>query len=141
MRTAGLSVHDALLLRGDFTEESGWRAARELIVMNGPRPTAIFAANDAMAVGALLALHEAKVDVPGEMSIIGFDDIPIARYVTPALTTVRVAIDMLGARAAALLFRALADPIMGGTAHREVIPAELIVRHSCGPPPTPPRPR
>src|SRR4029078_1888802 len=94
-----------------------------------------FAANDAMAIGALLALHEAGIDVPGEMSVVGFDDIPIARYVSPALTTVRVAIDVLGARAAALLFRALADPVGVGGAHREVVPVELIVRHSCGPPP------
>ena len=135
MRAAGLTVRDPLVLPGDFTEEGGWRAARELLALRGPQPTAIFAANDAMAVGALLALHEARVDVPGEISIIGFDDIPIARYVTPALTTVRVAIDVLGARAASLLFRALADPVMSGDAHREVIPAELIVRHSCGPPP------
>ena len=135
MRAAGLTVRDALVVPGDFTEEGGWRAARELLALRGPQPTAIFAANDAMAVGALLALHEARVDVPGEISIIGFDDIPIARYVTPALTTVRVAIDVLGARAASLLFRVLADPVMGGDAHREVIPAALIVRHSCGPPP------
>ena len=135
MRTAKLTVRDTLVVHGDFTEEGGWRAARELLATGGPQPTAIFAANDAMAVGALLALHEAKVDVPGEMSIVGFDDIPIVRYVTPALTTVRVAIDVLGARAAALLFRALADPVGVGSAHREVIPAELVVRHSCGPPP------
>ena len=135
MRAAGLTVRTAHVVHGDFTEESGWRAARELIAMRGPQPTAIFAANDAMAVGALLALREARVDVPGQISVIGFDDIPIARYVTPALTTVRVAIDALGTRAAALLFRALADPLMRGTGHREVIPAELIIRHSCGPPP------
>ena len=135
MRTAGCPVRDAFVVHGDFTEEGGWRAARDLVARTNLRPTAIFAANDAMAVGALLALHEADVDVPGEVSVIGFDDIPIARYVTPTLTTVRVAIDVLGARAAALLFRALADPVMRGDAHREVIPAELIVRHSCGPPP------
>jgi LacI family transcriptional regulator len=135
MRTAGLAVRDTFVVHGDFTEESGWRAARELLAIHGPKPTAIFAANDAMAVGALLALHEASVDIPGDVSIVGFDDIPIARYVTPMLTTVRVAIDLLGARAASLLFRALADPIMSGGAHREVIPAELIVRHSSGPPP------
>ena len=135
MRTAELTVREAFVMHGDFTEEGGWRAARELLAQRGPRPTAIFAANDAMAVGALLALHEAGVDVPGEVSIVGFDDIPIARYVTPALTTVRVAIDVLGARAASLLFRALADPIMSGDAHRVVIPAELIVRQSSGPPP------
>jgi LacI family transcriptional regulator len=135
MRTAGLKVRDTFVVHGDFTEESGWRAARELLAIRSPQPTAIFAANDAMAVGALLALHEASVDVPGEVSIVGFDDIPIARYVTPALTTVRVAIDVLGSRAASLLFRALADPIMSTGAHREIIPAELVVRHSSGPPP------
>lgn len=88
-----------------------------------------------MAVGALLALHEAAVDVPRDMSVVGFDDIRIARYVTPPLTTVRVAIDVLGARAAALLFRALATPLANGDACCEVVPAELVVRHSCGPPP------
>jgi LacI family transcriptional regulator len=135
MRAAGLTVDESFVLRGDFTEQGGWQAARELIASDGPRPTALFAANDAMAVGALLALHEAGVDVPGDISVVGFDDIPIARYVTPSLTTVRVAIDVLGTRAAALLIRALADSMMRGNGHREVIPAELIVRYSCGPPP------
>jgi LacI family transcriptional regulator len=140
MRAAGLAIPESHVMHGDFTEEGGWRAAREFIARRDPRITAIFAANDAMAVGAMLALHEAGIDVPGEMSVVGFDDIPIARYVTPALTTVRVAIDMLGARAASLLFRALADPVMSGDAHREVIPAELVVRQSSGPPPPPPSP-
>ena len=135
MRAAGLTVHESLVLRGDFTEQGGWLAARALIASDGPRPTALFAANDAMAVGALLALHESGIDVPGGISVVGFDDIPIARYVTPSLTTVRVAIDVLGARAAALLFRALTDPMMQGNGHREVIPANLIIRQSCGPPP------
>ena len=135
MRATGLTVHESLVLRGDFTEQGGWLAARALIASDGPRPTALFAANDAMAVGALLALHESGIDVPGDISVVGFDDIPIARYVTPSLTTVRVAIDVLGARAAALLFRALTDPMMQGNGHREVIPAELIIRQSCGPPP------
>ncbi|CAN5555871.1 LacI family DNA-binding transcriptional regulator [soil metagenome] len=135
MRAARLDVHDRFVVRGDFTEQGGWKAMRELLAQRGDRPTALFAANDAMAVGALLALHEAGVDIPREMSVVGFDDIPIARYVTPSLTTVRVAIDVLGARAAALLFRALADPLADHVAYREVVPAELVVRHSCGPPP------
>ena len=134
MRATGLTVRDELVVHGDFTEDGGWRAARELLTMRRPSPTALFAANDAMAVGALLALHEAGVDIPRDMSVVGFDDIPIARYVTPSLTTVRVAIDVLGARAAALLVRALSEPMQRGDAHREIIPAELIVRHSCGPP-------
>ncbi|MEP6732424.1 MAG: LacI family DNA-binding transcriptional regulator [bacterium] len=141
MRSAGLTVRSEHIVHGDFTEEGGWRAARELVSHAGPRPTALFAANDAMAVGALLALREAGVDVPGEISVVGFDDIPIARYVTPGLTTVRVAIDVLGARAAALLFQTLADPIALREKRREIVPVELVVRHSCGPPPTPGRRR
>ncbi|MEP6620227.1 MAG: LacI family DNA-binding transcriptional regulator [bacterium] len=136
MRSAGLTVQPEFVLPGDFTEDGGWKAARALMAGAGKRPTALFAANDAMAVGALLAFHEANIDVPGDMSIVGFDDIPIARYVTPSLTTVRVAIDVLGGRAAALLFRALADPVNWNETLKEVVPAELIVRHSCGPPRT-----
>ena len=141
MRALHLQVNETFVLRGDFTEEGGWRAARELLVMRGTPPTAIVAANDAMAVGALLALREARVEVPAEMSVVGFDDIPIARYVTPALTTIRVAIDELGARAAALLFRALFDPGSLREPHREVVPAELVIRQSCRHPPQHPRPR
>ena len=137
MRSAGLPVSQERVLPGDFTEEGGWKAVRELMARASARPTALVAANDAMAVGALLALHEANVGIPHDISVVGFDDIPIARYVTPSLTTVHVAIDVLGARAASLLFRALADPASRVGTHREVIPAELIVRHSCGPPPSP----
>jgi LacI family transcriptional regulator len=136
MRHAGLTIRDEHLAHGDFTEEGGWSAARALVAQRRPRPTALFAANDAMAVGALLALREADIDVPGDISVVGFDDIPIARYVIPGLTTMRVAIDELGARAAALLFRALTDPITIREPRREVVPAELVVRHSCGPPPS-----
>ena len=141
MRAIHLRVDESFVLRGDFTEEGGWRAARELLATRGTRPTAIVAANDAMAVGALLALREARVEVPAEMSVVGFDDIPITRYVSPALTTVRVAIDELGARAAALLFRALSHPGSLQEPHREVVPAELVIRQSCRHPPQPPLPR
>ncbi len=139
MRAAGLRVEEALVARGEFTEESGWRATRALLSEPGVRPTALFAANDASAIGACAALRELGVSVPDEMSVVGFDDTPIARYVTPPLTTVRVAIDMLGRRAATLLLRALdgqpRPPSEG--ARREIVPAELVVRQSCGPPPIP----
>jgi LacI family transcriptional regulator len=139
MRAAGLPVDDALVARGEFTEESGWRAAHAIVSQPGERPTAIFAANDASAVGALAALREAGVSVPEEMAVVGFDDIPIARYATPPLTTVRVAIDVLGARAATLLLRAITGPARRPSrgARREIVPAELVVRASCGPPPPP----
>lgn len=118
----------ALELAGDFTEESGREAAMRIARLT-PRPTAIFAANDAMAIGALSALAELGVDVPGAMSVAGFDDIPIARYVAPPLTTIRVDIAELGRRAFALLLGALEQPLRKGRQH-ECIATSLVIRHS-----------
>ena len=84
-----------LLLPGDFTEESGWRAGSEIATL-AERPTAVFAGNDMMAIGCLAALAEAGVKVPQDIALAGFDDIPIARYVTPPLSTMRVRIAELG---------------------------------------------
>ncbi len=92
----------ALVLPGDFSEASGQRAA-EAVLSAGHRPDGVFAANDMMALGCLFALLHAGVDVPGEIAVAGFDDIPLARYVRPALTTMRVDIAELGADAMRLL--------------------------------------
>ena len=118
-----------LELDGDFTEESGRIAAQKILRMS-PRPTAIFAANDSMAVGALAALAEASVPVPAEMSVAGFDDIPIARYVAPPLTTIRVDIADLGRRAFGLLFEAIQQP-SDPAPRRDCIATTLVVRGSC----------
>jgi LacI family transcriptional regulator len=118
-----------LELDGDFTEESGRMAAQKILRMS-PRPTAIFAANDSMAVGALAALAEASVPVPAEMSVAGFDDIPIARYVAPPLTTIRVDIADLGRRAFGLLFEAIQQP-SDPAPRRDCIATTLVVRGSC----------
>ena len=113
---------------GDFTEESGYEAAK-LIVKQKPRPTAIFAANDSMAIGALSALTDLGVDVPRRMSVAGFDDIPIARYVAPPLTTIRVDIAELGRRAFALLFEALGNSSQKER-RRECVATSLVIRKS-----------
>ncbi|MEU4159948.1 LacI family DNA-binding transcriptional regulator [Actinoplanes sp. NPDC026670] len=81
---ANAAVPDALT--GDWTSRSGYELGRELA--RDPEVTAIFAANDEMAIGALRSLHEAGRQVPGDVSVAGFDDIPIAAYVWPSLTTV-----------------------------------------------------
>jgi LacI family transcriptional regulator len=130
----GLPVKSArgLEFSGDFTEESGHAAARAILSAS-PRPTAIFAANDSMAVGALAALAEAGVAVPDEMSVAGFDDIPIARYVTPPLTTIRVDIADLGRRAFGLLLEAIERPSIPPARRRDCIATTLIVRKSCSP--------
>jgi LacI family transcriptional regulator len=127
-----------LELAGDFTEESGHAAARAALTLK-PRPTALFAANDSMAVGALAALAEAGVEVPREMSVTGFDDIPIARYVAPPLTTIRVDIADLGRRAFALLLDAIRQPAAPAAssataARRDCLATNLVVRRSsCSP--------
>jgi LacI family transcriptional regulator len=119
-----------LEVEGDFTELSGYRAAPRLLKLD-PRPTAIFAANDSMAIGALSALREAGVKVPQAMAVSGFDDIPIARYVSPPLTSVHVPIRGLGARAMERLMERMVDGREDEGA-RQVLPTRLVVRESCG---------
>lgn len=136
---AGLASGPALEDTGDFTESSGYDAVARFLRLD-ERPTAIFAANDSMAIGAISALREAGVAVPGEMAVVGFDDIPIARYVTPPLTSVHVPIAALGARATALLLQALERPPIGPR-RRETLPTNLVVRESCGGPDPPGRAR
>lgn len=126
------------LLPGDFSEDAGYAAGRRLLAA-AVRPTAVFAANDAMAIGVLCALREGGVRVPEDIALAGFDDIPVARYVLPALTTVHVAIDELGRRA----FERLLAALRGETTalgERERFPASVVVRESCGARPARPTP-
>lgn len=132
LREARIEYDPSLNVRGDFTEDGGWRGARALLAL-APPPSVIFAANDAMAVGVLSALREADVNVPAEMAVVGFDDIPVARFLNPPLTSVRVGIAELGERAAALVLAALAERSPPGHASRRaVLSAEVVIRDSCG---------
>jgi LacI family transcriptional regulator len=131
----GTSTED-LELEGDFSEESGDRAGREILSMN-PRPDAVFAANDAMAIGLLHAFQKAGVKVPEEVAVTGFDDIPIARFLTPPLTTVGVAIADLGACAIERLLEVMKRGDAREGQH-EVLPTTLVVRGSCGGASSPP---
>lgn len=115
-------------LHGDFSEAAGYRAARAMLKLE-PRPTAVFAANDAMAIGALSALREEGVVVPHDVAVAGFDDIPIARYVSPPLSSVHVPIAQLGERAMELLLGAIAEP-GEGDGRRVVLPTTLVIRKS-----------
>jgi LacI family transcriptional regulator len=113
----------------DFTREGGARATAELLDAV-PGLTAVVALNDSMAVGALSVLRERGRRVPAEVSVVGFDDMPIAADVTPALTTVRLPLAELGARAMTLAL----DPA-GDRDRVETLPAELVHRDSLGPAP------
>lgn len=123
-------IEPPLEIPGDFSEESGFRAGQHLLTLE-PRPDAVFAANDSMAIGCLFALREAGVEVPGDVALAGFDDIPIARYVTPPLSSVHVPIAELGTRAMERLLHAVEQK----NAHQrrqETVLTTLVVRGSCG---------
>ena len=130
LREAGIRAARDWEVPGDFGEASGFAGAATLLECSS-RPTAIFAANDAMAIGALSALREADVAVPGDVAVAGFDDIPTARYAHPPLSTVRVDISALGERGT----RRLLDAVANGGRHqkrRETLPVTLVIRESCG---------
>jgi LacI family transcriptional regulator len=127
---AGCALDEPLEVSGNFTESSGYAGALQLLAL-AERPTAIFAANDSMAIGALSALRARGLAVPEDMAVAGFDDIPIAAYLTPALTSVRVHISELGVRACQRLIDAMHSE-NGHAPHNEVIQTEVIPRQSCG---------
>jgi LacI family transcriptional regulator len=125
-----LPVEDDLIVEGDFAEASGMAAARRLLSLS---VTAIFAASDVMAVGALKVLREADARVPQDVALVGFDDVPLAAAVEPALTTVRQPIEQMGSMSADLLLNLLENPPdEQAPAHRIILPGKLVVRGSCG---------
>ncbi|GJM43774.1 MAG: LacI family transcriptional regulator [Gemmatimonadota bacterium] len=126
----GITPDPAWELHGNFTEASGYEAG--LVFPRGRKdPTAVFAANDSMAIGLVSGLLASGRNVPDDVAVIGFDDIALARYVTPPLTTVRVDAHELGMRATTLLTDSLTTTNELPAAH-EVLPARLTVRQSCG---------
>jgi LacI family transcriptional regulator len=130
LRSLELEASSVLEIEGDFSEDSGYRAGRSLLKLQ-PRPTAVFAANDSMAIGCLFALREAGMRVPDDVALAGFDDIPIARYLTPSLSSVHVPIAELGMRAMDRLLHAV-DTKNGQERCQETVPTTLVVRGSCG---------
>jgi LacI family transcriptional regulator len=130
LQDTGGEWREELELQGDFTESAGYAGALQLQALEQP-PTAFFCSNDSMAIGALSALRTVGVRVPEAVAVAGFDDIPIAAYLTPTLSSVRVRISDLGARACGRLLQAVQHRGEHESI-REVIPTELILRQSCG---------
>lgn len=128
LKAHGVPVDPELILEGNFSEEDGYRLASSLLPH---QPDAIFAASDAMALGALRLLKEAGIPVPQQVAVVGFDDMPFAARSQPPLTTVRQPIIQTGALAAGSLIACIEDPDHAGCQHI-LLPTELIVRESCG---------
>lgn len=132
LATAGLVFDQNLVLDGGFTDLGGYRAVHQFLHGLNELPfTAIAAASDEMAAGAILALQDLGLRVPRDVSVTGFDDLPFARHLTPSLTTVRQPIREVGHHAAALLL----DQLEGLTPRSVIVPTELVARASSGPAP------
>lgn len=130
LRAAGIERVAGYEVLGDFTEPSGYAAGARLLMLES-RPTAVFAANDYMAIGAMGAFSDAHVRVPEDIAMVGFDDIAMARYLNPPLTTVHVDAYRLGERAIEML---LENPgsRSGRRPRHAVLATALVVRSSCG---------
>ena len=128
LQANGIPVCPELILEGNFSEEDGYRLTQSLLPF---QPDAIFAASDAMALGALRLLHEVGISVPQQIAVVGFDDLPFASRSQPPLTTVRQPIFETGRQAAESLIACLMsqNPFI---CQQVILPTELVIRESCG---------
>jgi len=125
---AGIQPKESLIINGKWTSKSGLEATKKLLATKETF-SAIFTHNDRMAMGAIRALRESNIRVPQDISIIGFDDAPIAPYLNPPLTTMRQPIEELGQRAAQLLIKSIQYP--NRAPEHVCIQSQLIERESC----------
>jgi len=131
LEEAGLPYDPSLVVGGEFSYDSGYEATLRLLALP-QRPTAIFAANDDMAAGAICAIGEHGLSVPADISVCGFDDTPIARQIYPTLTTIRQPMREMGRLAALELLTDIRNPGAGATIS---VPHALLLRRSTGPAP------
>jgi LacI family transcriptional regulator len=124
---------EALIEAGEFTYRSGFDAAERLLSADRP-PTAIFASNDDMAAAAIAAAHRRGLDVPRDLTVVGFDDTPVAQEIWPALTTIRQPVAEMAEMAVRLLDESGATEDEGDTGAQHLISHLLIVRDSSAVP-------
>ncbi len=127
LQAYGVGLRPEWIAEGDFTEAGGYIAMRRLLPA---QPDAVFVASDLMAVGALKAIREAGLRVPEDIALVGYDDVELARFTDPPLTTVRQPISELGRVAVQLLLRQLEEGVR--EPQRVILPTELVIRSSCG---------
>lgn len=126
----GINFDPNLVREGDFFQPLGYTGASELLESPDP-PTAIFASNDVSAFGVMEAIREHDLRIPSDVSVVGFDDIPQASHVHPALTTVRQPLEEMGRTATRMLLELIQDPLR--PLERVELPTELVLRQSCCP--------
>jgi LacI family transcriptional regulator len=125
----GIEFNENMVLYGEFTENSGYEAVTNYLELNKKPPGAIFSSNDEMAIGAVFALRDKGYNVPKDVSVVGFDNLVVSSYITPALTTVKRPMYEMGLLSTHTLFNML----NGSEVNKSVtLSTELIIRDSCG---------
>jgi DNA-binding LacI/PurR family transcriptional regulator len=132
LNKAGLPVDETLIIRTGTTYQDGYLAALELI-NRSPRPTAILALNDVLAIGAMHAIYEKGFRIPEDISVAGFDDIDVSPYHNPSLTTLNVNAEELGRTSIRLIIQRLSNT--GIEPQNILVPPKVIIRKSTGPVP------
>jgi LacI family transcriptional regulator len=134
LAAAGIELPDSLVRRGPFSDAAGYRAMTELMAQR-PRPTVVICANDIVAIGALNAAHSLGLSVPGHVSLVGFDDLPMAAWDLFALTTVRQPMEEMARAAVRLLIERIEGRVESDAIRRMVFEPRLVMRRTLGPPP------
>ncbi len=126
---ASIPYDERLVRYGDFSPESGYERMRS-ILEDGPRPRAVFVASDVVAIGAIAAIHEAGLRIPEDVALVGFDDVPISRYLDPPLTTVHLPAREMSRLACSMIM----ELIQGETPPegQVLLKTNLVIRKSCG---------
>jgi LacI family transcriptional regulator len=127
LQDSGHTFRPELVAEGSFSEEGGYSAMQKLLKY---KPDAVFIASDMMAFGAMRALREAKLSIPDDIAIVGFDDLPASAKAEPPLTTVRQPIFQMGSKAAEVLIDLIENNTQ--TTQKYILDTELVVRESCG---------
>jgi LacI family repressor for deo operon, udp, cdd, tsx, nupC, and nupG len=127
MSQAGLNCNEDLIVYADYTLRSG-EVAAESLLLNKNRPTAIFCFSDEIALGCMFALRQHGFSVPDDISVMGFDNIPVAKYITPPLTTISQPTDEIGTACATILLDLIEDKVPEKL--RNILPHELLIRES-----------
>lgn len=125
----GMNLRRASIANGRYHLIESGSEAMDRILQLKERPTAVFAFNDILAIGAIWAIHEKGLRVPDDISVVGMDDIPFARYTSPPLTSIRSPSFEMGSKAVSIAIETVNEP--SACARRVVLPVELVIRQSC----------
>lgn len=129
LREEGLEIKPEFIIKSDFTFNGGFTSMKEFLD-RGNKPEAVFASNDLMAIGAMVAIKERGFRIPDDIAIVGYDDTPEASFTEPPLTTVHLSMEELGTQAAKFIIDSIKNKDF--VPQKYVMPVDIVIRESCG---------